>query len=158
MIYFIQSQNGGRIKIGYSANVDRRLENIRGANAYPINVLHISEGSRGVEGEIHVALKDHRAHLEWFEPHDDVLALIDDLKTGKVLFPAEVLIEDSKYSRSLLMDEIAVKVSDLEISMLSLFQSAGLSATILHNWRKGSGSPSLATIGKLEKALKEMES
>lgn len=64
MIYFIG--HGGRIKVGFADNVERRLKEFR--TAIPSFVrLGSMEGSRGHERAIHLALKDYRIEGEWFE-------------------------------------------------------------------------------------------
>ena len=63
MIYFIEY--AGRIKIGFAANVERRLGEFR--TAIPSFVrLGTMEGTRDHERAIHKALKAYRVGGEWF--------------------------------------------------------------------------------------------
>ena len=159
MIYFIQAGEGGRIKIGCSHNVARRLEGIRCSSPFPIRLILETDGDVDFERTLHRAVEQHRVHMEWFEPHQDVIDLIEEVRTGQIS-PPDFDPQPSRRERNFrhgLMENVLIRANRVGVSDLALFQAARLSATILHNWRKRACTPSLPTLGKLERALADLE-
>lgn len=69
MIYFIEY--AGRIKVGYAANVDRRLSEFK--TVMPLFTrLGSMEGNRGHERTIHNFLAEYREGGEWFKDCPEV--------------------------------------------------------------------------------------
>lgn len=75
-VYFIQAGTDGLIKIGYSSDPKRRLANLQ--SPVPLRLLATMRGGRKLERRLHKKLAAHRKHGEWFEPHRDVLAIIEN--------------------------------------------------------------------------------
>ena len=76
MIYFAQLPTGG-IKIGYSEDVERRMEQLAYHYGDELSVLHTMPGDRAKEREMH----ERFAHLrlgrtEQFQPGPDLMAFI----------------------------------------------------------------------------------
>lgn len=65
-IYFLQSGSGGPIKIGYSAQLPKRLKAIHAINGEPIHFLGAIAGTRAEESQIHERYRRERLHGEWF--------------------------------------------------------------------------------------------
>jgi Meiotically up-regulated gene 113 len=64
-VYFVAAD--GAIKIGYSANVSKRMAQLQTGAACKLQLLAIFPGAdRGVEKRLHEALSDHRLEGEWF--------------------------------------------------------------------------------------------
>lgn len=159
MIYFIQSGEAGRIKIGHSTSVESRLRSIQCASPQPVRLLAQAEGGPDFERIVHRILEKHRVHMEWFEPHQDVFDVIRQVRAGEIApaaFDANPTTLDRR-ERGRLMEAVLARADVAGVSRLSLFQQAALSASILHNWRKRACTPSLPTIGKLENKLAEIE-
>lgn len=67
-VYFIYC--AGRIKIGYSSDVERRLSGIATGSPFRPIVLLTFEGSIEAEREVHAKFAEDRMHLEWFRLSD----------------------------------------------------------------------------------------
>ena len=80
-VYFIQSVNGGPIKIGRSGNVDERVARLQTANAFPLRVVARMPGKVSVERNMHALFaKDRiRPDGEWFNPSPELLAFIREI-------------------------------------------------------------------------------
>lgn len=63
-IYFVSAP--GRIKIGYTANPDDRLEKLRQVDMESLSVLATIDGSRRLERHLHEKLAPYRLKGEWF--------------------------------------------------------------------------------------------
>jgi len=79
-IYFIQSERGGPIKIGYATNVQQRLEQLQSAHPYRLLCLASTQGSIGLEHRLHENFDNYRLLGEWFEPCDELLDLIRNIE------------------------------------------------------------------------------
>lgn len=79
-VYFIQGENGGAIKIGYTKNFDGRLKVLQ--TSYPdiLKVLCLIPGSTKTETSYHKKYKDIRLNGEWFKPNEELLKEIEKLK------------------------------------------------------------------------------
>lgn len=67
-VYVIQAGEGGPVKIGFSTNVLRRIENMQVASAAPLRLVVLLDGSQEAEREIHARMSHHRLRGEWFSP------------------------------------------------------------------------------------------
>ena len=76
-VYFALS--GNRVKIGYSANVERRLEDVGAHLEAPLALLGTITGGYSTEHAIHAALSEFRLKGEWFRDCADVRGYIDRL-------------------------------------------------------------------------------
>lgn len=75
-VYFIQPENGGPIKIGYSKNVKNRLTTLQTSNAYKLVVIGEVNAPMVAEQKLHMYLKHAKTYGEWFEPDEIVLETI----------------------------------------------------------------------------------
>ena len=75
LVYFIQRDLDGCIKIGHSADVWTRLSGIR-TYVGAAKLLACQPGGLAMEKRLHLLFKDDRIHGEWFAPSDRLLAHI----------------------------------------------------------------------------------
>ena len=70
MIYFLQAEVIGRIKIGYAAadRLEHRISCLRVASPVPLKLLGAIRGNRAKERRLHLRFADARVCGEWFEP------------------------------------------------------------------------------------------
>lgn len=87
-VYFVRRSSDGRIKIGYSSNVDGRikaiaseLRSMTGARVL-LDVLATIPGRSREEADLHDRFSHLRRHGEWFDPGPDLLALIASIRDG----------------------------------------------------------------------------
>lgn len=75
-IYFIQSEDGGPIKIGFSEDPKTRLVALQTHNPAKLQILSVIEGSSDDETRLHKKFADHKVQGEWFRPHRSILDFI----------------------------------------------------------------------------------
>ena len=78
MIYFIQADIIGRIKIGYTsqAKAEQRISNIQTGCPVPIKILATIPGSRAKEEMLHNRFAFDRVIGEWFNPSQALIRFI----------------------------------------------------------------------------------
>jgi len=84
-IYCIR-RNGdksGPIKIGFTANFEKRRKELATATPEGFEVLALVDAGRGVESALHRDLADFCVGGEWFAPSNEVLAAIERVKHGQ---------------------------------------------------------------------------
>lgn len=79
-VYFIQNPKSKEIKIGLTKDIKRRLNDIKTYFPYGIELLHIIEGNKLFEMELHEKFKNYNISGEWFEPAEEILNYISSLK------------------------------------------------------------------------------
>jgi hypothetical protein len=82
VIYFIQSVDGGPIKIGFSTKLKQRFEQIQRTSPTELRVLASIPGEMKFELHLHEKFKHARVRSEWFEPSDDLLSYIAEVRCG----------------------------------------------------------------------------
>jgi Meiotically up-regulated gene 113 len=65
LIYFIAT-SAGHIKIGYSANPDRRLKSLQTASSVPLRLIGTLPGTLKDEEALHARFAKYRVRGEWF--------------------------------------------------------------------------------------------
>jgi len=79
VIYFIQSIDGGPIKIGHSSDPETRICTIAqsfGKGKADFRILGVTDGERPEEREIHKKFAHINLHGEWFKPTQALLDYI----------------------------------------------------------------------------------
>ncbi len=76
-IYFVATEDGRFIKIGWALGVRRRMSTLQTANATKLRLIGTRRGSQSDERDLHSRLKDFRAAGEWFHATAEVLAVIE---------------------------------------------------------------------------------
>jgi hypothetical protein len=85
MIYFIGSSSvkDKPIKIGYSRDMDtlkNRIPSIQTSCPYELQVLCFEEGDINKEKEYHKLFKEYNSYGEWFNPSDEILNKIEEIR------------------------------------------------------------------------------
>jgi len=84
----------GRIKIGTSKGVPKRLKTLQAHSPDDLELMAtIPRLGHTEERQIQKQLKQHKHHNEWFEPHEEVLAMM------KQLMPVDDYIDIGKILR-----------------------------------------------------------
>jgi hypothetical protein len=87
-VYFIECS--GRIKIGFSKDVQSRLRKFATGSPFKFSLLGAIDGDRYLEHRIHKHLVAYREHGEWFRDCDQVRSVYADLRdNGVAAFPFE---------------------------------------------------------------------
>jgi hypothetical protein len=86
MVYFVKLISTGRVKIGYSANVPVRMQELTYEHG-PIELLAVLHGSRKTEGAHHAHFAKLRTKGEWFVPGDDLMTYIASLRPCEPVGP-----------------------------------------------------------------------
>lgn len=76
VIYFLQSENGGHVKIGHAEDLAKRVCNLQTSRPDTLIVLASVPGTVGDERALHAAFADHRDKGEWFQPVPALMDLI----------------------------------------------------------------------------------
>jgi len=77
MVYFIQSIDGGPVKIGSSNNPTKRLEELKIGSPVPLRIIGEIAGDEKREKQLHEKFKDCRLHGEWFSLNEVFKAFLD---------------------------------------------------------------------------------
>ena len=87
VVYFVQKESGGSIKIGFSADLPARMESLQVSSDERLVVLAALRGSMELEHELHEKYAHLRLQGEWFIPADDLVKFIRniavDIKVNK---------------------------------------------------------------------------
>lgn len=84
-IYAVQVGSDGPVKIGTSKTPGSRLQDLQGANPYPLSLLKVAKGGVTLERTLHRALQQYHLRGEWFEHDEHVLAAIASLPDAEGL-------------------------------------------------------------------------
>lgn len=79
VIYFIQSEHGGEIKIGRADDVAKRLAGLQTSRPDKLLILAAAPGSTQQERELHDRFAAHRVKGEWFSPVAELMQLVADV-------------------------------------------------------------------------------
>jgi hypothetical protein len=82
VVYFIQSGDGGQIKVGTTDDLPYRLRLLQSGNPEELTVLATLPGGRREEAQLHRALLLHRRRGEWFVPAPELLQAVVLAKAG----------------------------------------------------------------------------
>jgi len=76
--YFILAADAGKIKIGKTVDVKKRLSTLRTMSPVQLDLICTIRYDGELERRIHQHFAEHRAHGEWFEAHEDILSFIEN--------------------------------------------------------------------------------
>lgn len=82
-VYFIQSNDGGLIKIGTALDPVERMAAIQFYSPVRLRILAVTEGGRKREHQIHKQFAGARRHGEWFAPVKELREYITQVKNGE---------------------------------------------------------------------------
>jgi len=71
-VYLVRG--GGRVKIGYSANVPHRMKCLQTGSPVALSLLAVKRGDRAREEALHTRFRRWRLHGEWFEDRPEIRA------------------------------------------------------------------------------------
>jgi len=77
-VYAIEADNGC-VKVGYSNDVEKRLEQLQRASPVVLTLVGKVEADNchAVENAVHDRLEDDHLHAEWFDTDENVLEIIE---------------------------------------------------------------------------------
>ena len=75
-VYFVQNRGNGHVKIGYSADVRKRVASLRVSSSDPLSLIRVIDGGRKTEAWLHKRFDSHKIQGEWFSFHPDMLDVI----------------------------------------------------------------------------------
>lgn len=81
-VYFVQSVEGGPIKIGHACNLDSRLSALQSGNPTDLRVLAAFVADEDTEDALHDLLRSVCVRGEWFHPVSDLVELIANIGEG----------------------------------------------------------------------------
>lgn len=79
-VYFIAAVDAGKIKIGKTTNIQKRMAALTTVSPVELTLLHTVQYDARLEKRIHDHLKEYRAHGEWFHADKPVLDFIRNVK------------------------------------------------------------------------------
>lgn len=85
VIYFIQSEHGGHVKIGRADDLAKRLQGLATGRPDKLILLGAVPGTLADERRVHAAFAAHRDKGEWFFPHEQVMAAARAAVTGATI-------------------------------------------------------------------------
>ena len=81
VVYFLQAEERGRIKIGVTKNLEQRIRVLRAGSPVRLNIIGLVRGGRHMERMLHVAFAPLRCgRTEWFEPGESLLSYVRELQ------------------------------------------------------------------------------
>lgn len=86
-VYFIQAEDGGPIKIGYSDDPAKRLIELQTSHHSPLVIRSTISGPPSLERKLHTRFRAHRLSGEWFSPVAEIAemgeCIADDAKVKR---------------------------------------------------------------------------
>lgn len=79
VIYFVQVDGAGPIKIGFTENLEKRIQGMLTATPGTIKVLATRPGTLAEERVLHQRFAHLRVSREWFRPEEDLITYIRGL-------------------------------------------------------------------------------
>jgi len=81
LVYFVQAEGQGHIKIGTTKNLARRIKVLRASSPVPLRLVGLLRGGRRLERLLHLAFAPlRRGRTEWFEPGESLVSYVRDLR------------------------------------------------------------------------------
>lgn len=148
-IYFIQAENDGPIKIGFTGRDPRkRMVKIQSDCPWRVKLLGAIEGTVSQEKQIHLLLAMFKTQGEWFEPHPVVLAAVREaLNCGKA--PSPLNKNDRRTSTH---DHPLTRYrNERKMSLRSLADQAGLTCGFLSKVERRIQRPGTGAVVALQR-------
>lgn len=76
-VYFVEAGDSGKVKIGTSMHLRKRIHELQGGSHEPLRLLLSIEGGHSVESEVHKLYKAERVGREWFSKSGALAQFID---------------------------------------------------------------------------------
>ena len=84
-VYFIQSLEGGPVKIGFALRPDRRLASLQIDNPQEMCIRAVALGGSVAERLLHNHFAEHRIRGEWFSPVPELVGLMAKLPSWEAV-------------------------------------------------------------------------
>lgn len=160
MIYFIQAEQGGPVKIGYTTGetIAARLSSLQTSCPFPLRVLRTMPGTTQDERALHARFADARLHGEWFHPTDELIALAGDVNRSPLELHGHRIVSARRFYGPLVryrqeirdaLDDDPVRCSVIRSRLPSPCTPAVATATLIwlrehdmaksYRWRGGYG-------------------
>lgn len=78
-IYFMCALDANRIKIGFTANIEKRIKNLRTSSPHKLRLMRTIPGTKDDERRLHEQFAHLREHGEWFTDCDELRDFINQL-------------------------------------------------------------------------------
>lgn len=88
-VYFVQADNGGPIKIGFSESPKDRLAALQVNTPSKLRLLAVIEGTNENESALHKRFQKHKIQGEWFRPDQEIMEFVG-ITTGETTGKPEV--------------------------------------------------------------------
>lgn len=136
-VYFVKA--GEYIKIGYTSNIQKRLDSLQTGSPVKIECLCLINGDRRTESNLHKKFAKYRVLREWFEMADELLKYIQTLKDTGMDISYEVTIDYSalgkpKYQRGDVIRIIAINDKGLRLEKATPTHIKGFLGQVLTNF------------------------
>jgi hypothetical protein len=96
VIYFIQVDEAGPIKIGYTTDLEERMACLQKQHPTPLRLLASVQGSRREERQVLLTFAADRLRGEWFRPTERLLSLIAHVvETGSLYLPEAERVKEA---------------------------------------------------------------
>lgn len=143
-IYFIQAQDNGPIKIGFTGdNPRKRMVKIQSDCPWPVQLLGAIEGTVSQEKQIHLVLARYKTQGEWFEPHPHVVAAVNLALECGVLAPDDDAIDFDG------MNKLRAYRLSKKLSQSDLAASVGVKKSAISRIEKGKRVPSMGLVARI---------
>ena len=109
-VYFIQEENNGLIKIGYSDNPKDRLRSLQVSSPNKLKIIKVVDGNFDRERFIHYKFSKFSVRGEWFSPNSELVEYINNLEDS--YSPKNCKIKSLSWRIPKQVLEHAKKVSD----------------------------------------------
>lgn len=106
-VYFVQSEDGGPIKIGRASDIEARLSGLRTSRTDTLVLLASQRGGAREEGRLHRRFKHLRTVREWFQPGPELLAHIASIALRAAKRPLDkAAVKESVRALRLMADQL----------------------------------------------------
>jgi hypothetical protein len=162
-IYAIQVGEDGPIKVGATANLQRRLSNLQCSSPTPLRLVDSLPFQKGLERRLHNHLRGHHVRGEWFRSAPDVVAAFDRVRAG-----GAKALASPKPRRSFRRPRKNMTITPLSVvdSIFTAFDPNGAGSTkiseatgwpisTIHSWKTARSIPEWRRENLLEAAYRE---
>lgn len=168
MVYFIQAECGGSIKIGLAKDPATRLNQIQRYSPLRLRIIALMDGDRSAELALHRRFLECWSHGEWFTPTPELIRWIHDHAapitieaapaTLRALFrlKREPRQEGSRSSRVILGNAIRTARKTRRMNQSDLGYLIGVRQRRITEWENALTYPRTTYISRLLEALPEL--
>lgn len=95
-VYFVEAGDSGKVKIGTSMHMRKRIHELQGGSHEPLRLLLSIEGGHSVESEVHKLYKAERIGREWFSKSGALAQFLDVATWAFLQMDAAIRFEQGK--------------------------------------------------------------